>query len=334
MVEQCYWPQTVDRWHAEGLPEDTSPERYFELDALVQLGLDRSLRLPNELIEETDEWLIDRDSNGVAHKRWKRNYGPPAEVDHLIKTRADWERYRDRLEFAEERIPDAVRQAITAAAEAGRFCCLLPGEPVWWMLTTLGMETGLTALALEPEFVVDIMDRVAALAYQMMERLLAEGYRPDAVLYSSDLCYRNGMLFSPATYRRHMMHYHRQMADLCHAHDMFLIHHCDGDVRQYLPLLIEAGFDCIEPLEARAGNDVRELKPLHGDRISFFGNIDMDILATNDRDLVRHEVVSKVECAKVGGGYIHQSDHSVPPTVRFDTYRYAMELAREHGGYA
>jgi len=177
------------------------------------------------------------------------------------------------------------------------------------------------------------MQAQAALALRMMEQLLAEGLRPDGVLFSSDLCYRNGMLFSPAAYRTHMRHFHREMADLLHAHGLLLILHCDGDVREFIPLLIEAGFDCIEPLEARCGNDVRELKPLYGDRISFFGNISMDVLATGDRAAIRHEVISKIEAAKVGGGYIHQSDHSVPPTVSWDDYRYWMELAREVGGY-
>ncbi|MGD9496678.1 MAG: hypothetical protein AB7Y46_10270, partial [Armatimonadota bacterium] len=55
--------------------------------------------------------------------------------------------------------------------------------------------------------------------------------------------------------------------------------------------------------------------------------------AYGDRELIRYEVVSKMEAAKVGGGYIHQSDHSVPPTVSYDAYRYWMDLAREHGQY-
>jgi len=331
--EQSFWPDTLVRWRQEGMPEDATPAQIFDLDPFLNFGLDHSLRLPEETLEETAEWVLKRDADGVVFKHWTDNYGPPCEVDFLVKTRADWERVRDRLAYDPARISDGVRQAITQAGAAGQFCTVSPGEPVWWALRTLGLENAMLTLALDPDFFADMMQAQAALALQMMKQLLSEGLRPDGVLFSSDLCYRNGMLFSPAAYRAHMMDLHREMADLLHAHDVLLILHCDGDVREFIPLLIEAGFDCVEPLEARAGNDVRELKPRYGDRISFFGNISMDVLATGDRALIRHEVASKIAAAKPGGGYIHQSDHSVPPTVSWGDYRYWMDLAREYGGY-
>jgi len=46
---------------------------------------------------------------------------------------------------------------------------------------------------------------------------------------------------------------------------------------------------------------------------------------------VEEEVVSKLEVAKQGGGYIFHSDHSVPPTVSWENYCYAVELVKKHG---
>lgn len=290
-VEQSYWPDTIARWRGEGMP-DASPAEVFDLDTFLQFDLDNSLRLPVEKLEETAEWVLERGADGVVEKRWVSRYGTPAEVDFLIRTSQDWERFRDRLAPDPDRIGDGVRGALSQAAETGQFCAVNPGEPVWWVLRTLGMENALLALAAEPDFFCDMLAAQAELGLGLMRRLLSEGYRPDAVLFSSDLCYRNGMLFSPADYRRYVMGYHQQFARLCHEHGMLLILHCDGDVRRFIPLLIEAGFDCIEPLEARAGNDVRQLKPLYGDSISFFGNISMDVLATGDRKLIEAEVVS------------------------------------------
>jgi uroporphyrinogen decarboxylase len=331
--EQSFWPDTLARWREEGMPADATPAQLFDLDPFLNFGLDHSLRLPVERLEETADWYLERDPDGVVFKHWAADYGPPCEVDFLVKTRADWGRVRDRLQPDPDRIAPGVRQAIREANAAGQFCTVSPGEPVWWALRVLGLENAMMTLALDPDFFGDMMQAQATLALELMRLLLADGTRPDGVLFSSDLCYRNGMLFSPAAYRRHMMAHHREMARLCHEHDMLLILHCDGDVREFIPLLIEAGFDCIEPLEARCGNDVRELKPRYGEQISFFGNISMDVLATGDREAIRHEVVSKIEAAKPGGGYVHQSDHSVPPTVSYDSYRYWMDLARECGGY-
>ena len=64
---------------------------------------------------------------------------------------------------------------------------------------------------------------------------------------------------------------------------MFYILHCDGKVADFVPLLIEAGFDAIQPLEARAGNDVRNLKNEFGNQIVFFGNISADVLASGSK---------------------------------------------------
>ena len=128
--EQSYWPQTLERWRQEGMPADASPRELFDLDAFLNFGLDHSLRLQEETIEETAEWYLQRDADGVVSKYWTTNYGPPCEVDFLIKTRADWERVRDRLQPEPDRIPAGVVEAIAQARAAGEFCTVSPGEPV------------------------------------------------------------------------------------------------------------------------------------------------------------------------------------------------------------
>ena len=285
------------------------------------------------MIEENEDWKIERDADGTTHKVWKTNYAPPQELDHLIKVREDFAKYRDLLQPDDDRVGAGVPEAIRAAREQGVFCTYNPGEPAWWTLRTLGMEGALITLAEDPGFFEEMVAAQTEMTLAVVRKLLASGEKPDALWFFSDLCYRNGMFFSPRSYREIMMPYHQQLASLCHENDMFLILHCCGGATNLVPLLIESGFDCIQPLEARAGCDVRELKPLYGDQITFFGNINNDVLARGDREEIRDEVVSKVLAAKPGGGYIFHSDHSVPPTVSFKSYSYAVELAREHGQY-
>lgn len=334
LCEICFWPQTTERWRTEGLPADKTPNEYFELDHLALGGADCSLRLPVEVLEECEEWKLERDSSGATHKVWKTTYAPPSEVDHLIKTRADWDQHKHRLTPDDCRLAETLPEYYRNAAANGSFSTFNPAEPLWWVLRAVGMERALIAMAQEPTWIEEMIEAQTELSLALTRKLIASGGTPDAMWFFSDLCYRNGMLFSPRFYREHVMQYHQRFAELCHEHDMSLILHCDGDVREFIPLLIEAGFDCIQPLEARAGNDVRELKPLYGDRISFFGNTNMDVLARGDRDEITHEVTTKVQAAKVGGGYIYHSDHSVPPTVSFASYSLAVELARSNGSYA
>jgi len=75
-----------------------------------------------------------------------------------------------------------------------------------------------------------------------------------------------------------------------------------------------------------------DLKRQYGGRWSFDGNLDVRVLATNDREQIRREVLRKLNAAK-GGGYIMQSDHSIPDNVDPAAYDYVVELIREHGKY-
>jgi len=54
---------------------------------------------------------------------------------------------------------------------------------------------------------------------------------------------------------------------------------------------------------------------------------------SSDKESIRKEVENKVSIAKEGGGYIFHSDHSVPPSVSLENYRFAIEVASEIGKY-
>ena len=333
MVEIHFWPPTIERWRTEGLPEDVHPEQFFELERIGRVGFDCTLQFEPEVLEETDEWTVSRDRDGAVHKRWKEHYATSAEVDQFVKTPEDWVGVRERLQPTADRVPEDMAARIEAIHARGEFAVLQPAEPVWWVWRTLGMERAFMAMAGEPQWFEEMVATQTELQLELLRMAMATGAKPDGLWYFSDFCYRNGMFFSEKMYRELMLPWHRKVADFCHEHGLFLLLHCCGDARDLVPHLIDAGFDAIQPLEARCGNDVRVMKPLYGDRITLFGNIGVDVLATGDREAIRHEVVSKLQAAKPGGGYIWHSDHSVPPTVGFEDYAYAVELTREHGAY-
>jgi uroporphyrinogen decarboxylase len=81
-----------------------------------------------------------------------------------------------------------------------------------------------------------------------------------------------------------------------------------------------------------AGLDVRELKPRYGPRLILYGNIDVRKLSGTKAD-IEEEIRTKLPLAKAGGGYIYHSDHSVPHTVSFENYCFAVDLLRRYGSY-
>jgi uroporphyrinogen decarboxylase len=114
---------------------------------------------------------------------------------------------------------------------------------------------------------------------------------------------------------------------------MKFIYHTDGDVRGVMDLYLAAGFDCLQPIEAKASMDIRQLCPEYGDRLAMFGNIDVMIMGTNDRGRIEEEIRSKFAAGMATKGYAYHSDHSVPPTVSWATYQFIMECVNKYGNY-
>ena len=65
-------------------------------------------------------------------------------------------------------------------------------------------------------------------------------------------------------------------------------------VESLIPSLIEAGINCLQPLEVKAGMDLLRIKKAFGDRIALIGGMDVRTLLTNDLDVVRRELEAKV----------------------------------------
>ena len=79
--------------------------------------------------------------------------------------------------------------------------------------------------------------------------------------------------------------------------------------------------------------DLVKLHELYGDKISFMGGIDVRTLCSNDRAQIDAELEKKIPYAKQGFNYILHSDHSIPPEVNYDTYRYFVQKGLELGRY-
>ena len=331
-VDIGFWPATLERWRKEGLPEDATPDDHFGLDRIPRIRFSSTFGLEPELLEETDEYKVHRDENGVLQKAWKDHYATPLQLDFAVKTREDWLPMKERLQPVRSRISEETREAHGQHRQTDCFVTLSPVEPVWQTLRVLGHDHALMHMADDPGWMADMFQTYTDFGIRMAEIMLKEGLDYDGVWFFSDLCYKNGMLFSPRTYRELMMPCHRRWAEFCRSHDVPLMLHCDGDVRELIPLLIEAGFGAIQPIEARAGNDVREFKRLYGNRIVFMGNISTDVMSRSKSE-IEEEVRTKVLAAKEGGGYIYHCDHSIPPTVSLENYRYVIASVRKHGAY-
>jgi uroporphyrinogen decarboxylase len=95
---------------------------------------------------------------------------------------------------------------------------------------------------------------------------------------------------------------------------------CDGNVEQFIPLVLEGGLNGLLPFEVAAGNDVREVRRRYGDLV-IFGGIDKRALAKG-KAAIDEELSTKVRPMLAEGGYFPMLDHYAPPDISFENYLY------------
>lgn len=335
-VTESPWSETITRWRTEGLPENVDLADYFNLDFASLPWLDVSLRLPTEVFEETDQYIHHRDANGVERKDWKTESGhTPHWLSFTLQTGSDWWKYKERLDITPDRLSPQMEEAYRQGRSKGRFvqwAGLESYECVWPMF---GQVNIFSMMMEEPEVVKDIFMTYTDFIIGHVQILLDRGLDFDGAWFYGDVGYRNGLLFSPACYNELLFPAHKKMCQFFNDLNKPVILHSCGKILSLIPKFIEAGFSAIQPLEAKCGQDIRELCKDYGGKITFFGNMDVRMLSGTRED-IRNEVLPKLEAAATNGGYIFHSDHSVPPTVSLENYQYALELLadfnRKHYG--
>jgi len=327
------WNETLVRWRQEGLGEDEDVGVKFGFDFGGLPWTDLSFRFPIELVEDCEEYTIQRDANGVLRKDMKRESGhTPQWLDHTIKTRADWEKHRERLAWSDDRVAPEARPIYESCRARGLFTHFAGVEayeaawPVW------GQVGIFTLMMDDPDLVAEVFTTYTDMIIASASRMLEMGIDYDGAWFYGDLGYRNSTLFSPQLYDRLLFPQHKRMCDFFNSRGKPVILHSCGRILDLIPRFIEAGFSAIQPLEAKAGQDIRELRRMYGKAITFFGNIDVRKMS-GTREELREELLSKLEVAAKDGGYIYHSDHSVPPTVSWENYCYLIALLDDYGRY-
>ncbi len=337
------WPETEERWRSEGLGEKESVEDHFGLDPIHLFSYDPSLMLPKKVIEEDETSIVCTDGDGCKYRMWKNIQSPPQFLGSTISDQSQWDvhkhllvpklsRFEDYQTYFVFGTPLKEPQITTyeRAKAADEFTVISPTEACWYYLRLLGEEDALCSFMTDPDFVKQLLSDYNTFTLKMLDIIWEAGYRFDAMWVFSDMCYKNGMLFSPAVFKEIIAPFQKDLFGWAKERGMKVIYHSDGYVGELIPLLIEVGVDCVQPLEARAGNDVREYLKLYADRLSFIGNINADVLST-DQDSIYNEIYPKFSEAKKTNRYIYHSDHSIPYTISYENYKYSIELAKELG---
>jgi uroporphyrinogen decarboxylase len=297
------------------------------------------LRGVNELVEETAEWAIRRNGAGASLKWWKHRSGTPEHVAFRMTSREIWERdYRPHLLDADPARLEGLRgqrRKLVRAQAAGRWRVF--GTLFVWELarSSMGDVTLYESLLLDPGWIRDYCRVYTDFFKKHFSLAFAELGKPEGIWLAEDLGYKNGLFMSPAVLRALIFPFYTELVAFFHEHGLPVILHSCGSVRDALPMIVEAGFDALNPMERKAdGNDPFDFAERYGDRLAFFGGFDARIFETNDHGFIRREIETYLEGMKSRGArLIFASDHSLSTRVEYETYRRAVEVYREHMYY-
>jgi uroporphyrinogen-III decarboxylase len=185
----------------------------------------------------------------------------------------------------------------------------------------------------EPERMGSAINKIGA---HLLECAKAEIDAGDGLLDGfhiwGDVAYKNSMLFSPTYWREYFKPWVAQMTAYARSKGLPVMYHGCGNVKAIFADYIEMGIMAYNPLEVKAGMDCVELRKQYGHKAGFFGNSDVQVWETGNREAIKREVLRKLNAAR-GGGYIFASDHSVSSSVSGETYDYIVKLVREYGKY-
>jgi uroporphyrinogen decarboxylase len=333
------WGDTLTKWVRQGYPtgEDGKP-----VDPADHFGFDLAgvggwfdilpLRGFSQVEQETDEWRVVRNGAGAALKWWKHKSGTPEHVDFRMTNRQVWERdYRPALLNVD-------RQRLDVEAARGKLI-RRRGQGLWthyghlfvWenMRQSMGDVCLYESLLLDPGWIHDY-NRVYTDFFKAHYRILIEeAGRPDGVWVYEDMGYRGATFASPRVFKELIFPYFAELVEFFHSYDLPVVLHTCGYTEPLLDLIVEAGFDGLNPMEVKAGNDALRIAGRYKDNLTFFGGLDARVLESHDRGLIDREVRRLIEGMKsLGARFVFASDHSISTNVDYDDYRYAVDVYR------
>jgi uroporphyrinogen decarboxylase len=180
-----------------------------------------------------------------------------------------------------------------------------------------GMEEYFVKMFTNPEVVQAVTDKVCGFYLQANERFFKEaGDLVDGFFFGNDFGTQQSLICGPAQLDEFIMPWFRRFTDQGHRHGHQVILHSCGSVFDVIERLIDAGVDCLHPLQAKAKNmDAATLAREFQGRIAFLGGIDAQDLLTNAAPEEVYADVQRVKRILAPNVIISPSHEAILPNV-------------------
>lgn len=180
-------------------------------------------------------------------------------------------------------------------------------------------------LASDKSFARELAERVGNhlmnIGLEAMKRAHSEDF---GIWIYDDMCNLKSPMFSPQVFEEIFLPiYKRMVSAYKKAGARWVILHCDGNLKPFLDMIVEAGIDGINPVEYAAGMDIVELADKYHKKLSFIGGVcNTHILPSGNKKEIEKHVMRIAERALEGGIVVgtHSLRDDILPSS-FDLYR-------------
>ena len=333
-----YWTETLARWKGEGLPfwvnSDPAAFAYFRYDRWIPVVVGDHL--------QPGFWpRFERKRLSVhgGHEIWQNAAGGhekvhtggksalPATIKSVAENMDEVQKILPLLDpDAPGRLSSLVDRASIRYAKLFNYPLgILFSGLFGTMRHILGLERFLLSIYDEPEMLHTIGRAWENLVVGVGRRLA--GHRPVWAGFWEDMCYKNGMLLSPKSYREIIQPYFQRAVEKLYDQGIeFTWVDSDGDVTRLIPLVVQVGIKGMMPFEVQAGMDIRQVRKNHPDLV-IFGGLDKRLLAQGCEAMAQ-ELEQKAAPMLQSGGYFPGLDHGVPPDVSLADFRWFLSQMR------
>lgn len=338
------WAQTQDRWHEEGLDRHKVYWNWFVgceefgFDPREFIHLDTGMKPPFEpvVISRDERYEVIRNAAGITTRALIEgtSRGGRMCMDEYIgfpvECQADFDDLKKRYIASDWTRREQYWEDIRLDGWKNRKHPLILGENCtllgfyWRMREWMGTEGLSYAFYDEPELIHDMCEFVADYSIELVKPLL-EKTDADYVMINEDMAMKSGPLLSPATYKEFIYPNMRRLVDYLKSHGVkYVFVDTDGNSEPLIPMLMDAGVDGLWPLErASVDQDPMFLRKKYGKSLRLTGAVDKRELAKGPKAISEHlkTFIPLIE----EGGFIPTVDHTVPPDVSLENFRYYIE---------
>ena len=340
------WGQTKERWAAEGAPMDQltwgwfSGEDYLNLDKRGFVPVDYGMipAFETKVLEKTERYEVIQNAKGIVSKALIEGQvgGTRASMDQYLRwpveTLDDFRDLKKRYDPHDPvRLPEGwLEQAKQWQAEGRVLACGRNCGPCgfyWRGREWMGTENLSFCWYDQPKLAEEMMEFFADFTIEA-SRPVVEQLEFDYFNLNEDCAMKGGPLLGPDTFRKFVEKPLRRLVEFLKSHGVrYVCLDSDGDPRPLIPLWMDCGIDCVWPLERASDMDPAGLRRRFGKELRLWGGVDKRELAKGPDAIKKH--LESLAPLVAEGGFIPTVDHTVPPDVSWDDFRYYMDCKRD-----